>query len=58
VSAELAAAFFERFYSHWITHGKSRALASRKAMLDLRSQKGKLGKPYCWAAFTLTGDWR
>jgi CHAT domain-containing protein len=58
VSAELAAAFFERFYSHWITHGKSRALASRKAMLDLRSQNGKLGKPYCWAAFTLTGDWR
>lgn len=58
VSAELAAAFFERFYYHWLSKDKSRASAHRAAIQDLRSQKGILSQPYCWAAFTLTGDWR
>ncbi|MGA1840191.1 MAG: CHAT domain-containing protein [bacterium] len=58
VSVELAADFFERFYDHWILQKKSRARAYCNTIQDLRDQGGKWAYPYCWAAFSLAGEWR
>ena len=58
VSAALAAAFVERFYQRWLGDRGTRAAAWRGTIAELRAEKGRLSDPYCWAAFSLTGDWR
>jgi hypothetical protein len=58
VSAPLAAAFFERFYEHWVAGGRSRADALRQTVAEFRAMSAPYSRPECWAAFSLTGDWR
>jgi CHAT domain-containing protein len=58
VNAPLAAAFFERFYEHWLADGTSRGYALRQTVMDFRAEPAPYSKPECWAAFSLTGDWR
>jgi CHAT domain-containing protein len=57
VSARLAAEFFEHFYEHWISEGKSRADAHSEAMRDMKAAHGE-DHTDAWAAFSLVGDWR
>jgi CHAT domain-containing protein len=58
VNAPLAAAFFERFYEHWLAGGRSRGDALRQTVMEFRAEPAPYSKPECWAAFSLTGDWR
>jgi hypothetical protein len=58
VSAELAATFVSTFYEQWLGRGLSRAAALGATVHALRAAGGRAAQPYCWAAFSLTGDWR
>ena len=58
VSAKLSAEFFDRFYNCWFTNKLSKAKAWRQAILELKNTAEPFNKPYCWSAFSLSGDWR
>lgn len=58
VDARHAATFLERFYEAWLRGGHSRGVAWREVVQGLRREQGPLGNARCWAAFTLSGDWR
>jgi len=60
VEAESAAAFSISFYKRWLAEGKSRAEAWRETILEIIDSKTPVqhAKPYYWAAFSLSGDWR
>lgn len=58
VSARQAAAFFERFYGHWLQGGMSRRQALCETVRELRQRSDEAGQMQSWAAFSLTGDWR
>jgi CHAT domain-containing protein len=58
ISLGLSAEFFDRFYQYWLEEGLTRAHAWWSTIRDLRAAGGELRSPYCWAAFSLSGDWR
>ncbi|MCK5895342.1 MAG: CHAT domain-containing protein [Cocleimonas sp.] len=60
VSAESSATFCIDFYQEWLVNGLTRAQAWRSAVLhQMDHDKPFKGKnAYCWAAFSLAGDWR
>jgi hypothetical protein len=58
VSAQLAAAFVDLFYEHWIQKKKSRGKALSDTIATLRKAGGDGAATASWAAFSLTGDWR
>ncbi|MEH2306820.1 CHAT domain-containing protein [Nostoc sp.] len=62
VHAEWVAKFSVKFYQKWLFEQASRAKAWRETMLELimDSQHESLlyPKPYYWAGFSLSGDWR
>lgn len=58
ISAELSANFFERLYGKWLGENNSLASAWRNSVLELKKKGSRFGDPYCWAAFSLSGDWR
>jgi CHAT domain-containing protein len=58
VSAADAAIFFELFYKKWLQEKKSRRHAFRETVNELRSKDGTTADAHCWAAFSLSGDWR
>ncbi len=59
--AKWAAQFSVNFYQKWLFEQASRAQAWRETMLEIMdSHEENLPdpKPYYWAAFSLSGDWR
>ncbi|MBI4499938.1 MAG: CHAT domain-containing protein [Gemmatimonadetes bacterium] len=58
VNAKLAAVFVRRFYEHWLTKRATRAQALVRTVAEFRKQPAPFARPECWAAFSLTGDWR
>ena len=58
VHPELSAEFFDRFYDRWLTGKLSKAKAWRQTILDLMDSEKPFNTPYCWSAFSLSGDWR
>jgi hypothetical protein len=58
INAKIAAAFLDRFYEHWLGQRHTRAQALVRTVQEFREKSGPLSKPECWAAFSLTGDWR
>ena len=58
VSAADAAGFFELFYEKWLKEKQSRGHAFRETVNELRSKDGHTAEAHCWAAFSLSGDWR
>lgn len=58
VSAELSAEFINRFYDRWLKGNQSKAKAWRHTVLELIKTKEPYNTPYCWSAFSLSGDWR
>ena len=58
VSAADAATFFKLFYIKWLQENKSRGQAFRETIDELRSKHGTTANAHCWAAFSLSGDWR
>jgi CHAT domain len=58
VDAGGARLFSQTFYQYWLFENDySRAQAWRKTILDLMEDP-KTFRPYHWAAFSLSGDWR
>jgi len=55
-----SAEFGTSFYKYWLERGTSRAVAWRRTVLDIMESNKSLEypKPYYWAAFSLSGDWR
>jgi CHAT domain-containing protein len=58
VSAAAAADFFRLFYNKWLMENKPRGKAFRETVIELRTSSGKNANAHCWAAFSLSGDWR
>jgi hypothetical protein len=58
ISAKLSAEFCTQFYRSWLEKGNTRAVAWREAVLRMMDGNGEFAKPYAWAAFSLSGDWR
>jgi hypothetical protein len=58
IDARVAAAFFERYYEHWLGEGTTRAQALRLTVREFREQPEPFSRSENWAAFSLTGDWR
>jgi CHAT domain-containing protein len=60
VTAAASADFSFRFYQKWLVHKTSRAEAWRETALELLQNQCEDDKPkqYCWAGFSLAGDWR
>ena len=58
VSAADSAVFFELFYQKWLKEKQNRGQAFRETVKELRSGDGSTSEPHCWAAFSLSGDWR
>lgn len=50
--------FITRFYKYWLRERNSKAVAWRKAVLELKkSNNNELNDPYVYAAYSLTGNW-
>ena len=58
VSAADAACFFKLFYTKWLMEKKSRGHAFCETVNELSSSGGITADAHCWAAFSLSGDWR
>ena len=55
VHAVWAAKLSVKFYQKWLLENSSRAVAWRQTVLELMKENPK---PFYWAAFSLSGDWR
>ena len=58
ISAADAAVFFRIFYTKWLKEKKSRGHAFWETVNELRSSGGTTADAHCWAAFSISGDWR
>jgi CHAT domain-containing protein len=60
IPASASAKFSLQFYKKWLVNRLPRSVAWRETLLELMNTEwsSKIPKPYYWAGFSLSGDWR
>ena len=60
VDYRYAALFCNTFYDYWLQKGCTKAKAFQQTCLDILKMDlpSQYAKPFYWASFSLTGDWR